>query len=353
MITSGSTNGGPGPRAQLYAVNPDAAHVAALDVTPTRILAAVADITGRTVGEYELRTPRRPGPDAVSHVATGARGGRHLGRPARRPACSTSRSARPAPSTRAPGGCATPATCPAGTTRTCSSGSPTQVGVPSTSTTTSTSPPSPSCAAGRRPRRRRLRAAVGRRGPRRRDRDRRPAPRRRDRRRRRGRLPAAARHAAGPRRTPRQRRRVPGAGRRPAGARPGPLARAARRHPGGRRHRGARPRPAPATSCSPTLAHRFALGHRGHGRRRRPGPRRPLRRGADRGRPAPARPDRRRARLARRRPATPRAGRRPGAARSSPAPCRPLSTRLGTRSSTPSDNSPQPGSARPVTRRAP
>ena len=68
MITSGITNGGPGPRAQLYAVNPDAAHVVALDVTPARILAAVADLTGRTVGEYELRTPRRPRPDAVSHV---------------------------------------------------------------------------------------------------------------------------------------------------------------------------------------------------------------------------------------------------------------------------------------------
>jgi len=68
VIASGNTHGGPGPRAQLYAVNPDAAHVVALDVTPTRVLAAVADITGRTVGDYELRTPRRAGPDAVSHV---------------------------------------------------------------------------------------------------------------------------------------------------------------------------------------------------------------------------------------------------------------------------------------------
>ena len=68
VITSGNTHGGPGPRAQLYAVNPDAAHVAALDVTPTRILAAVADITGRTVGDYELRTPRKAGPDAVGQV---------------------------------------------------------------------------------------------------------------------------------------------------------------------------------------------------------------------------------------------------------------------------------------------
>ena len=68
VITSGNSHGGPGPRAQLYAVNPDAAHVAALDVTPTRILAAVADLTGRTAGEYELRTPRRAGSDAVAQV---------------------------------------------------------------------------------------------------------------------------------------------------------------------------------------------------------------------------------------------------------------------------------------------
>ena len=68
VITSGNTSGGPGPRAQLYAVNPDAAHVAALDVTPTRILAAIGDITGRTVGDYELKTPRRAGPDAVAQV---------------------------------------------------------------------------------------------------------------------------------------------------------------------------------------------------------------------------------------------------------------------------------------------
>ena len=68
VITSGNTLGGPGPRAQLYAVNPDAAHVVALDVTPSRILAAVADITGRTVGDFELPTPRKAGSDAVAHV---------------------------------------------------------------------------------------------------------------------------------------------------------------------------------------------------------------------------------------------------------------------------------------------
>src|SRR3954447_9675679 len=45
VITSGITNGRPGPRAQLYTVNPGAVHVVALDVTPARILAAVADLT--------------------------------------------------------------------------------------------------------------------------------------------------------------------------------------------------------------------------------------------------------------------------------------------------------------------
>ncbi|ANP55101.1 putative NBD/HSP70 family sugar kinase [Streptomyces griseochromogenes] len=56
---TGTSEGRPGPNAQLYAVNPTAAHAAGLDVTPNRIRAAVADITGRTVGEYELPTPGR------------------------------------------------------------------------------------------------------------------------------------------------------------------------------------------------------------------------------------------------------------------------------------------------------
>jgi predicted NBD/HSP70 family sugar kinase len=65
---SGSSQGRPGPKAQLYEINPEAAYVAGLDVTPTRILAAVADLSGRTVGTFELRTPRRAGSDAVVRV---------------------------------------------------------------------------------------------------------------------------------------------------------------------------------------------------------------------------------------------------------------------------------------------
>ncbi|MEU9989689.1 ROK family transcriptional regulator [Streptomyces sp. NPDC048045] len=66
---TGTSEGRPGPNAQLYAVNPAAAHAAGLDVTPTRIRAAVADITGRTVGEHELPTPgRRPAQPVVEQV---------------------------------------------------------------------------------------------------------------------------------------------------------------------------------------------------------------------------------------------------------------------------------------------
>ncbi|MEU6322304.1 ROK family transcriptional regulator [Streptomyces sp. NPDC047009] len=71
VLMTGTSEGRPGPGAQLYSVNPAAAHVAGLDVTPERILAAVADITGRSVGEYELPTPGRRAQPVVRQV-TGA-----------------------------------------------------------------------------------------------------------------------------------------------------------------------------------------------------------------------------------------------------------------------------------------
>jgi predicted NBD/HSP70 family sugar kinase len=69
VLATGTSEGRPGPNAQLYEVNPGAGHAAGLDVTPERVLAAVADITGRTVGEYELPTPgRRPAQPVVRQV---------------------------------------------------------------------------------------------------------------------------------------------------------------------------------------------------------------------------------------------------------------------------------------------
>ncbi|MFH9732700.1 ROK family protein [Streptomyces sp. NPDC017260] len=59
VLAGGTTEGRPGPGAQLYEVNPAAAYAAGVDVTPDRVLAAVADVTGRTVGRHELPTPGR------------------------------------------------------------------------------------------------------------------------------------------------------------------------------------------------------------------------------------------------------------------------------------------------------
>ncbi|WP_446457917.1 ROK family transcriptional regulator [Streptomyces rochei] len=69
VLAGGTTEGRPGPGAQLYEVNPAAAYAAGLDVTTDRLLAAVADITGRTVGRFELPTPgRRPAVPVVQQV---------------------------------------------------------------------------------------------------------------------------------------------------------------------------------------------------------------------------------------------------------------------------------------------
>ncbi|MFI0541722.1 putative NBD/HSP70 family sugar kinase [Streptomyces canus] len=69
VLATGTSEGRPGPNAQLYEVDPSAAYAAGLDVTPERILAAVADVTGREVGSFELPTPgRRPAQPVVRQV---------------------------------------------------------------------------------------------------------------------------------------------------------------------------------------------------------------------------------------------------------------------------------------------
>lgn len=62
VVATGTSEGSrPGPNAQLYGVNPTAAHVAGLDVTTDGIRAAVADLTGRTVGTHQVPAPGRRG----------------------------------------------------------------------------------------------------------------------------------------------------------------------------------------------------------------------------------------------------------------------------------------------------
>lgn len=68
VVATGTSEGRPGPSAQLYAVNAAAGHAAGIDVNPQRIRAAVADITGRTVGEFRLATPGRRGTGVVRQV---------------------------------------------------------------------------------------------------------------------------------------------------------------------------------------------------------------------------------------------------------------------------------------------
>src|SRR5690242_50951 len=65
---SGTTAGRPGPNAQLYEINGNAAYVAGLDVTPARIRSAIADLTGKVVGRYELPTPGRSAKGTVERV---------------------------------------------------------------------------------------------------------------------------------------------------------------------------------------------------------------------------------------------------------------------------------------------
>ncbi|MFG2879189.1 ROK family protein [Streptomyces sp. NPDC048337] len=72
VVATGTDGGRPGPSAQLYAINPRAAYVGGLDVTPGRVLAAVADLTGTVVGTHEV--PYTEGTDAVRQV-TEALGG--------------------------------------------------------------------------------------------------------------------------------------------------------------------------------------------------------------------------------------------------------------------------------------
>ncbi|MDH6578288.1 ROK family transcriptional regulator [Kitasatospora sp. MAP5-34] len=65
----GTTAGGPGPNAQLYQVDPAAGYVAGLDVTPSRIRVAVADITGTTLAEQLVPTKGWPAAETLERTA--------------------------------------------------------------------------------------------------------------------------------------------------------------------------------------------------------------------------------------------------------------------------------------------
>ena len=74
VVTQGIENNGRGPKAQLYAIDPTAGYAAGVDVTSTRVAAAVADVTGCVVGRSVVPTPRRGsvGPEAAVTEAVDA-----------------------------------------------------------------------------------------------------------------------------------------------------------------------------------------------------------------------------------------------------------------------------------------
>ncbi|MBB5079403.1 ROK family transcriptional regulator [Nonomuraea endophytica] len=57
VVSDGMRSGQAGRNAETYRINPAAAHVAAMGVTPDAIEVRVADITGTAVGEFVLPTP--------------------------------------------------------------------------------------------------------------------------------------------------------------------------------------------------------------------------------------------------------------------------------------------------------
>ncbi|QYC41419.1 N-acetylglucosamine repressor [Nonomuraea coxensis DSM 45129] len=59
VVLDGVREGLPGRTAEVYRINPAAAYAGALDVTPDRIEARIADLTGTVVGEHTLPTTRR------------------------------------------------------------------------------------------------------------------------------------------------------------------------------------------------------------------------------------------------------------------------------------------------------
>ncbi|MFG3438760.1 ROK family protein [Nonomuraea sp. NPDC047897] len=74
VVLDGIREGLPGRTAELYRINPAAAYAGALDVTPGRIEARVADITGTIVGEHTLPTPRRPPGELVDRLRAALEG---------------------------------------------------------------------------------------------------------------------------------------------------------------------------------------------------------------------------------------------------------------------------------------
>jgi len=74
VVLHGRRGGSPGRTAEEYAINPRAAFVCGLDVTPGRIRTVVADLVGGIVGEYRLPAPSRAGAKAAKEICAAVAG---------------------------------------------------------------------------------------------------------------------------------------------------------------------------------------------------------------------------------------------------------------------------------------
>jgi predicted NBD/HSP70 family sugar kinase len=74
VLFDGTREGLTGRTAELYRINPDASYVCGLDVTPQRIEASIAGLTGVIIGEFTLPTPGRSGVDAAARTAAAVDG---------------------------------------------------------------------------------------------------------------------------------------------------------------------------------------------------------------------------------------------------------------------------------------
>ncbi|WP_435746907.1 ROK family transcriptional regulator [Microbacterium sp. PMB16] len=68
VLSDGNRDGAIGRAAELFRVDETAAYTAAMDVTPERIATAVADFTGKRVGEFVLPTPEGEAVDPAERV---------------------------------------------------------------------------------------------------------------------------------------------------------------------------------------------------------------------------------------------------------------------------------------------
>jgi predicted NBD/HSP70 family sugar kinase len=70
VTMTGTTAGARGPSAEVYSINAQAGYTVGVDVAPRRIVAAVADISGHTIGTATATVNMKSSPEPVAEVVT-------------------------------------------------------------------------------------------------------------------------------------------------------------------------------------------------------------------------------------------------------------------------------------------